>query len=196
MTTMITDLQKINVALSEFEESKNKIIGFLSISNDFERRTVVANMAMMYADSHENSLIIDTDFVKDSYGKTFNLEKSVGLKDLITQGDVTLKDVIQPTEKNFLYVIRSDSSTNDNNYLLSSPKIPQYLDQCREDFEHVLLDINYDFNSDEQILLLKSCDLVILVENSGGAKKKTRNKFLKHMLKNNITIAGYINVEK
>ena len=186
MQIMKKDLQEINLRLREKISDNMKVIGFISPKGDFERQTVLANLAVMYSNSKQKTLIVNTDSSKSVYQSIFNLKKSEGLIDYLLDDNLLLADFIQQTDNEFLAVMESGEPENKGlDYLSNSFK-----------FKKMIENLKFSSNDLEGISVLNSCDAVIIVENSKITNKRAMNKMLRSLLKNNIKVVGYIDVKK
>lgn len=197
MQIMKKDLQEINLRLREKISDNMKVIGFISPKGDFERQTVLANLAVMYSNSKQKTLIVNTDSSKSVYQSIFNLKKSEGLIDYLLDDNLLLADFIQQTDNEFLAVMESGEPENKGlDYLSNSFKFKKMIENLKANFANILVDIKFSSNDLEGISVLNSCDAVIIVENSKITNKRAMNKMLRSLLKNNIKVVGYIDVKK
>ncbi|MBV8585010.1 MAG: polysaccharide biosynthesis tyrosine autokinase [Verrucomicrobia bacterium] len=103
------------------------------------KSTTVCNLATSYAQSGQQTLIIDADLRRPSQHELLSLPNGAGLSDYLHDTS-KLEDVIQVTTVQNLFTITSGSRPIESVSLLNSDRFKQLLATAKEWFDVVLVD--------------------------------------------------------
>jgi polysaccharide biosynthesis transport protein len=140
------------------------------------KSTAAANIATVLAQNGARVLLIDADLRRPTLHRDFNLPRSPGLTDSITQPARmgTLEaPAIHGTEVPGLSVMPAGHSTPSPAELLSSSHFLKVLAGCRKIFDHVIIDAPPILGLADAVILSRLVDGVILVVASGGTGKES-----------------------
>ena len=120
-------------------EKKIKTILFLSSTTGEGTSTALKNFAITLASGGERVLLVDANLRNPSLHDSFNLEKIIGLTELLS-GNLTLKDVIKKTEVKNLSVITSGVPPSNPFSLFESNSLEYLIAQMKTQADWVLFD--------------------------------------------------------
>lgn len=117
------------------EQSSVHTLLLTTPSSYAEQAAVVANLAIVAAQSGTETILVDTDLRTPSLQQRFGLERSDGLSDLLKEEVITPQKVanyLQPTFIPCLQVLGAGTSTGQGTTLLLSPKLQEFMHNiCR-----------------------------------------------------------------
>ncbi|MEM7312328.1 MAG: polysaccharide biosynthesis tyrosine autokinase, partial [Planctomycetota bacterium] len=120
-------------------DTDHKTYAFTSPKQGDGKSTVLANLAIAFAQADRSVLIIDCDLRRPNVHRLFGVENEFGLSDIIAD-DRDFDEVIRDTEVGNLRVITSGPIPGNPAELLESFRFEQVLARAREEFDFVLLD--------------------------------------------------------
>jgi len=110
-----------------------------STEPDEGKSTVVANLALVMAQSRNKVIVVDCDLRRPSLHQVFDLPNDVGLSSILT-GEATLEDSMQQSEIPRVQVLTSGPLPHNPTDLLGSPEMSDLLARLAHQFDKVLLD--------------------------------------------------------
>lgn len=163
-------------------EKKIKTILFLSSTTGEGTSTVLKDFAITLASGGEKVLLVDANLRNPSLHDSFNLEKIIGLTELLS-GNLTLKDVIKKTEVKNLSVITSGVPPSNPFSLFESNSWEYLIAQMKTQAYWVLFDSSpINVYNDACPLAAKMDGVVMVVEAektrwevAQNAKERIRN---------------------
>ncbi|MBU2250943.1 MAG: CpsD/CapB family tyrosine-protein kinase, partial [Candidatus Omnitrophica bacterium] len=149
--------------LFSFPEDKplNTIVVSSSIPGE-GKSFVSANLAIVFAQLDEPTLIIDADMRKGRLIRSFKTEAKVGLSSLLT-GTASLDEAIVPTKVANLSFLGTGPYAPNPTELLSSKKLKDFLDELKKRYKRIIIDSTPILSVSEAILLSDKCDGMIFV---------------------------------
>lgn len=134
------------------------------------KSTTIANLAIAYAQSGKNVLIIDADLRKPTIHRLFNKSNRSGLTSLLS-GQHHLEELSLETHIGHLDVLTAGPSVPNPSEILSSKRMAALITDLRDTYDIILIDTPPAVAvTDAQIISAQS-DGVILVVNSRKVKK-------------------------
>jgi succinoglycan biosynthesis transport protein ExoP len=146
------------------------------------KTTIVANLAVVLAQSNQNVIVLDADLRKPRLHKMFKLHNRVGLTDLFIRSTDQMDGAVQSTEIPNLHAITSGNIPPNPSELLSSSKMAEILKQLKGQYNIVLVDTPPSLVVTDAIALAPYIDGVLLVINP-GITKRGAVKFIVEQLK-------------
>jgi len=110
-----------------------------SAEPDEGKSTIVANLALVMAQSRRKTIVVDCDLRRPTLNHIFDVPNDVGLSSVLT-GDATLKDSIQQSDSHRVKVLTSGPLPHNPTDLLGSPRMSVLLQELARRFDNVLLD--------------------------------------------------------
>lgn len=178
----------------------SKIILFVTPSDAKAQATLIANLALMYGQASEKTLILDADFSHDIFSEAFGIRPKKGLSDFINDGVVQVNQVINSLPgQHVSFVSSGNLKEADTKYLMGDPRFKGLLKVVNEEFEHILINAPiFNKNADTIKSIINVSDgVVIVAELNKTTKKRMFNMVssLKAIL-GSTSILGYINSER
>jgi len=103
------------------------------------RSTTAAKLAMAYAASEHQTLVIDAALRRPTQHKLFGIDNRIGLSDYL-RGEKALDEIIQDSGTPNLYIVTSGSSPASAIKLFSTPKCAELVETVKEWFDVAIFD--------------------------------------------------------
>lgn len=104
------------------------------------KTTTAANLAVVFAQTGHDTLIVDADLRKPGVHKIFGLGNAQGLTGLLRSDEVTVDEVAQPTEQPHLRVITTGALPPNPAELLRSARMQTVIERLAGAAEFVIVD--------------------------------------------------------
>lgn len=181
---------RTNIDFSSVDE-QTQVIMVTSSGPEEGKSTVIANLAVTYAQNNRKVLLIDADMRKPTVHRTFQLSNREGLSSYLSHSD-PLENVIQLTDVEDLFVMTAGPIPPNPAEMLSSKSMANLVKLLREQFDVILIDTPPVLAVTDAQLLASNSDGVIMVINSGKVKKDIANKAKETLLRVNARILGVV----
>lgn len=156
------------------------------------KSTTAANLAIVFAESDKQILLVDCDMRRPTVNRTFKMANSSGLSNLLSDPLTTLNEVLRPSGVPNLDIITSGDIPQDPSALLSSDRFDQLVHELRSFYDLIIFDTPpVNIVSDAQILSSK-VDGVLVVARKGVTKKKNFLAAREQLLRANANILGAV----
>lgn len=160
---------RTNIQFSSIDEEL-KVIMVTSAGPGEGKSTTLINLAVAYAQSDKNVLVIDADLRKPTMHHTLQVSNRWGLTNLLTN-QLTIREVLQDTSIPNLSIISSGPIPPNPSEILASKKMVSILDELKQQYDIILIDAPPAIAvTDSQIIATRS-DGVILVVDSDKVKR-------------------------
>ena len=126
------------------------------------KSTILANLAVVLAQSGRRVLVIDCDLRRPAQHDLFDASNKHGLTDVLL-GNMTSDDVVQSTSYPRLEVMTSGDLPPNPTELLGSPQMAEFLDTIKAEYDMVLLDTPALFSVIDAAVLVPLVESVVLV---------------------------------
>ena len=134
------------------------------------KTTVATNLAISFAQRNKTVLLIDADLKKPTLHKLFNLERCMGLTELLT-GKFDGSNIPESSIGN-LFVLTSGRHTPNPVELMDSDIMRRFLEKASQEYDHIILDSPPTLNLADTGVLAPYVDGVILVVQPGRTPKE------------------------
>lgn len=178
--------QKIreNIKFAFAGQPSMKVIAVTSASPQAGKSTVAANLAVTFANSGKQVLLVGADLRKPTVYNTFNLNNQLGLTTVLTTHQ-TVNEVVQQTEVTNLSVLTSGPRFQNPVGLLASDRMRQVLNEMRHIYDVIILDLPSLLEvSDAQIMSALADGTILVIRDNFSLKSDARQaketlKFIK-----------------
>jgi polysaccharide biosynthesis transport protein len=125
------------------QEARQKVaasvLAVVSGESGYGRSTTAAKLAMAYAASEQQTLVIDAALRRPAQHKLFGIDNRIGLSDCLG-GETAFDEIIQDSGIPNLFVVTSGSSPGSPINLFGSPKYVELVEMAKEWFDVVIFD--------------------------------------------------------
>lgn len=105
------------------------------------KSTTSANLAVVFANSEVNVLLVDADLRKPTVAKTFGLKNHLGLSTLLTDRALTIEEAVQPSGVNNLSILTSGPKPPNPSEMLGSHRMNHMLHSLQEKYDLIIFDM-------------------------------------------------------
>lgn len=155
------------------------------------KSTVIANLAIAYAQFGMKVLMVDGDMRKPAIHKMFSTPKKPGLANMITKRS-KLDESIFKTEIDNLYVMPAGSLPPNPSELLGSKSMKELFTQLKKQFDKIFFDAPPLMAVTDAALIGAQTDGILLVARAGEAQKEVIVHLQQEMKNTKIAIAGTV----
>jgi capsular exopolysaccharide synthesis family protein len=138
------------------------------------KSATAANMGVAFAQLGERVLMIDSDLRKPRLHNIFGIKKSGGLSKYLT-GKISLKDAIQKTSIENIYVLPTGPIPPNPSELLNSIKMKDMMEEVKSGFDFILIDTPPVLAVMDSLIVSSLADATVFVIRAG---KTTRRPFM------------------
>lgn len=190
---VVEQLRSIRASVSYISEIQQvKTILFSSAEVDEGKSTMVANLAVLYAERGSNVLLVDADLRNPTIQRAFHLPNEIGLSNWLGEKIRSIEDIIQSTGVKDLSVVTSGNLDVSSTSLLDSSKMNEFLDYVKAQYDFVLIDTTpMTAVSDAQVLSTK-VDGTLLVVRENVTRKKALGKAIQLLQLSGSNLLGTI----
>lgn len=160
------------------------------------KTTILTNLGLAFAQKGLKTLLISSDLRRPAIAKTFGLKREPGLSEFISSsakvsdclrnisdimmGDIPLEDVIKSPGLGNIWILPSGHITSNPAELLESAKLPNLIEELKQEFDIILFDSPPLLSITDASLLAPKVDGVILCYEIGrtarGALLRAKNQ--------------------
>lgn len=182
---------RTNIEFAQVDRQLKSLLVSSSIPAE-GKSTVSANVAIVMAQTEKRVLIVDADMRKPTLHKTFHLDNSLGLSNLIANVDMKFNQVVQHNEEMDLYLLPCGPIPPNPSELLGSARMALIMQELAQYFDLIIYDTPpITAVADPQILATR-VDGVLLVSRYGYVRKEEVRQ-AKEILDNvDANIMGYV----
>lgn len=165
---------RTSILLSQTEAPPRTIVFSSSLPQEGKTATVT-NMAVSFSQLEKKALIIDADLRKPRLHRLFKIKNAGGLSGYLT-GRVPLKETIQKTSHESIWLIPSGPVPPNPAELLNSERMRKLLEDLKEKFDVILLDTPPILAVVDALIVSTLADGMVFIIRAG---KTTRKPFLR-----------------
>jgi capsular exopolysaccharide synthesis family protein len=155
------------------------------------KSSVIANLAVAYAMSGINVLLIDADLRRPSQHKFFKVSGSFGLTNVLL-GQRTVSDSVQSTKIEGLSLLASGPLPPNPAELLGSAQMDKVFSEVKAGYELVLIDTPPVLAVSDALLLAPKVEGTLLVVAALGTKRDAAKAALSALKKANARVVGSV----
>lgn len=153
-----------------------KVLMVTSLLENEGKSTVAVNLALSMAEKHKRVLLIDCDMRKPAcHAILEHKEFPFGVRDVLRK-KAELNDALIRYQKTNLYLLLENSGNTRSGDLITSSRMAQLLDQVREEFDFIILDLPPTSAASDAEGMKRLADASLLVVRQNMASAKALNK--------------------
>lgn len=134
-----------------------------------------ANLAIVFAQTGQNVLLVDADMRKPTIHKTFQLSNEAGLSTVLSTG-VSPEETAQKTVVENLSILTSGPKPPNPSELLGSEKMNQIMGEARDLFDIVIFDMPPVVTVTDAQIMSSKVDGTLLVARENWTRKDALNQ--------------------
>ena len=146
-----------------------KTIALTSSTPDEGKSMTISNLAVVLTQAGKSVLLMDCDMRNPTVHKNFGLSNKLGLPSCISMG-TPLSAAVQATKVDNLYALTGGVIPPNPSELLGSERMRELLQEAREIYDYVLIDLPPVLPVADALVLGAMVDGVVLVIDSGEVK--------------------------
>ena len=182
----------IRTSIQFAQAGKNlQTIMITSCTPDEGKSLTIANLAVVLTQAGKSVLVLDCDMRNPTVHKNFGLSNRVGLSSCISLG-TALAEAVQATQVPGLYALTSGVIPPNPSELLGSERMQQLLQEAKEQYDYVLVDVPPVLPVTDALLVSRIVDGVIIVIDSGNVKVEAARDVKQSLLGAGANILGVV----
>ena len=191
--TQVDEFLKLERRLkTAIPDKENRAILFTSASGREGTSTLIANLAVTMAKKVERRvLLVDANLRHPSLHNDFQGRRSPGLTDYLNE-DVDLELIVNRTSVDGLDLIPAGSASDSVLHLLESPRLLKMISELASNYHYMLFDCAHATEHGDANVLGSLTDGVIMVVQSGFARKEVVNHAKEVLTRTGATILGVV----
>jgi capsular exopolysaccharide synthesis family protein len=153
-------------------EDDGRTLGITSAVEGEGKTSLAHALAIMMAQDHTGDvLLLECDLFRPSLAADRAADAGPGLSDILA-GELTLEDVLRPTELPNLKLLPAGTQHNNPSRLLRSAAMTELLEQARAQFAFTVLDLPAILRSSDTAVLGRFADGLLLVVRAGHTDRR------------------------
>lgn len=182
----------IRTSIQFAQAGKNlQTIMITSCTPDEGKSLTIANLAVVLTQTGKSVLVLDCDMRNPTVHKNFGLSNRVGLSSCISLG-TALAEAVQATQVPGLYALSAGVIPPNPSELLGSERMQQLLQEAKEQYDYVLVDVPPVLPVTDTLLVSRIVDGVIIVIDSGNVKVEAARDVKQSLLGAGANILGVV----
>ena len=184
------NLLRTNISFAFPDHEGGKVIGVSSACPQEGKSTTAINLAYSLADGENCVLLIDGDMRRPSISFALDVDMMPGLSNMLAKNEEVKinKGVLQ--EK--LDVITSGDIPPNPSELIGSQKMKEFLDECREKYDYVILDLPPVLSVADALAVSKFIDGVVIVVRHNSVKRRDIVETIRQLEYANAKVVGFV----
>lgn len=171
-----------------------KTLAMTSANVSEGKSTVTDNLAVVWAQTGQKVLLIDSDLRRPTLHATFNKSNQQGLTTILTSGtnSVDLRQIIQESGVDNLDILTAGPIPPNPAELLNSQRMKTLLDTVKSIYDMVIVDVPPMLEVTDTQILSRSLDAVVLVVKQGQTQKLAIKRSVELLRLAKANLLGYV----
>jgi capsular exopolysaccharide synthesis family protein len=131
------------------------------------KSTVAVNLATVFAQANERTLLVDTDMRKSSLHKIFKVDNTIGIADILTFDKEDIKSFILKTETPGLDLLVCGQTPLNSSELLGSENMEKLIAKLSLMYDRIVFDTPPVLAATDAVILSAKVDSTLLVVRAG-----------------------------
>ena len=157
---------------------KKKVLMVTSVLENEGKSTVSINLALAMVKKNRKVLLIDCDLRKPACAKLLKVKWAQPGVRAVLGGDANASDLIVYDRRTGLHLLLEQGGTQKSGELIGSPRMAQLLEQVREEYDAVILDLPPMGAVTDAEAIMDLADVSMLVVRQNAAAAPVINKVL------------------
>jgi len=179
---------RTSILLSHADTPPKTISITSSLPKEGKSATVV-NMAVSFSQLEEKVLVIDADLRRPRLNRIFKARNVAGLSSYLT-GKIELKDAIQKTSIENIWILPSGPIPPNPAELLNSRKMKEMVEEVKKGFDVILFDTPPVLAVIDGVIVSTLADCTILIINAGKLTRKPFLSAIEELKKTQVKLIG------
>lgn len=175
----------------EFRTSELQLLVVSSTISGEGKSIVASHLAAVSAMLSRRTLIIDADLRRPVQHTIFNLPGKPGITDII-EGNISLKEAVQPTEIENLSVLTCGEIYGRPSQVLESEAMKKLISEAAANYDFVIIDTPPLSACADTATLAKQCEGVLMVTRPNITVKEVLQRAVSELNNNHIPIVGVV----
>jgi capsular exopolysaccharide synthesis family protein len=184
-------LLRANLSFTVPEGTKCPVIGVTSSMRGEGKSTTAVNLSYVFAEKGHRVLLIDADLRIPSIAKKLEIESYPGLADLLRGKGAQISEFQSLLLKNWFVLPSGDIPPNPSE-LLGSARMKNILDQFREIFDYIIIDLPPVNIVSDAISISSLISGMIVVIREEYTEKKELERCFRQLKLSNVNILGCV----
>ncbi|MEM7145815.1 MAG: polysaccharide biosynthesis tyrosine autokinase [Verrucomicrobiota bacterium] len=155
------------------------------------KTTTSANLAFTMATAGAQVLLIDGDLRRGELNEAFELEKSPGFGEILTERAAWHETVRRTSTENLYFIPRGEPLPQTSEYLLSSVT-PPFLEEVRSRFDYVIIDSAPVMAADDTTSLAPKVDTTLFVVRLSATPARIVAQALDQLYDRQVSVGGVV----
>jgi len=197
MNEIKNSVRQINKSLT-LTKSGKQIISFLTLDQTNAQQIVVANLALMYSQASEKTVILDTDFNSNKIKDAFEIQNTVGLSDYLNDDHIKIESLINNVSNQDLAIIYSGNvDDSERYYLMSDARMNLLVKKLISIYDRIIINVPITSieHLEDYMPVLSIADGAVLTIQRNRQQKKQVFKLIDFLEKSEVRILGYVNAK-
>lgn len=182
---------RTNIQFASAADQQIKTLVITSSGPGEGKSTTSANLAVVFANSGQSVLLVDADMRKPTVHKTFLMNNSVGLSNVLSM-EMDIKDAVQRSVVPNLYVMPSGAKAPNPSELLGSTRMDNLIHELREEYDFIIFDMPPVVTVTDAQIMASKTDGTMLVVRENVTRKDSLQKARELLTMVNANVLGAV----
>lgn len=182
---------RTNIQFASSADQQIKTLVITSSGPGEGKSTTSANLAVVFANSGQSVLLVDADMRKPTVHKTFLMNNSVGLSNVLSM-EMDVKDAVQRSIVPNLYVMPSGAKAPNPSELLGSTRMDNLINELREAYDFIIFDMPPVVTVTDAQIMASKTDGTMLVVRENVTRKDSLQKARELLTMVNANVLGAV----